>query len=148
LGSSSGANGGKGPDVKELLHKTASLNGFNVVEVGLGDVVGKKLINTTLPRVSQEISDTIGSPCDLTTLDAFSEENNIHIDFIKADIEGYEYNMLKGAARVLNEDCPKLAIRMYHHDGRDSEILPPLIKEINPDYNIIMRRKTIFAYVP
>jgi FkbM family methyltransferase len=135
------------PDVKDLLYKTASLNNFKVVEYGLGDVVCKKLINTTLPRASHEIDDMIGVPCNLTTLDKFAEENNVHVDFIKSDIEGYECNMLRGASRVLREDCPKLAIRIYHHDGRDAELIPKLVKEINPKYNIIMRRKTMFAYV-
>jgi FkbM family methyltransferase len=136
-----------GPGVQQLLNKTASLNDFKVIEAGLGDKVGRKLIDTEMPRAGCEVNDNRGVPCDVTTIDAFAEENNLHIDFIKADIEGYEYNMLQGAARVLKEDCPKLAIRMYHHGGKDSETLPPLIRKLNPNYNLILRRKTIFAYV-
>jgi FkbM family methyltransferase len=136
------------PAVREILYKTADLNDFRVVEAGLGDVVCKKLINTNMEPASQEINDKIGTPCDLTTLDVFTKKKDVHIDFIKSDIEGYEANMLKGATRVLKEDCPKLAIRIYHNDGRDCDILPPLIRKINPEYKIIMRKKTLYAYVP
>jgi FkbM family methyltransferase len=130
------------------LHQTAILNNFKVVELGLADKVCTKLLNTTMIAGEQATNDDKGSPCNLTTIDAFAEENNLHIDFIKSDIEGYERYMLKGAARVLKLDQPKLAIRTYHTvEGNDYEYLPKLIKEINPDYNIIMRKKTLYAYV-
>jgi FkbM family methyltransferase len=130
------------------LHQTASLNNFKVVESGLGDTICTKMLNITMIAGEQMTNDYKGIPCNLTTIDAFAEENNIHIDFIKSDIEGYERYMIKGAARVLSEDHPKLAIRTYHtFEGNDYEYLPRLIKEINPDYNIIMRKKTLYAYV-
>lgn len=131
-----------------LLHQTALLNNFNVIESGLGETACTKLLNTTVIAGEQAVNDDKGSPCKLITVDSFAEEKNIHVDFIKSDIEGYERYMLKGAARVLKEDCPKLAIRTYHtNQGNDYEYLPKLIKEINPAYNIIMRRKTLYAYV-
>jgi len=38
------------------------------------------------------------------TLDSFCEENNIQfIDFLKIDTEGYEFNVLLGASRLINE---------------------------------------------
>jgi FkbM family methyltransferase len=130
------------------LHQTASLNNFKVVELGLGDMVCTKMLNVTMISGEQMTNDDKGMPFNLTTIDTFAEENNLHIDFIKSDIEGYERYMLKGASKVLKEDQPKLAIRTYHtFEGNDYEYLPRLIKEINPDYNIIMRKKTLYAYV-
>jgi hypothetical protein len=53
------------------------------------------------------------------TLDAFVERNNIErVDFIKADIEGAERNMLRGAKRILREFAPKLSICTYHLPDR------------------------------
>jgi FkbM family methyltransferase len=47
----------------------------------------------------------------IITIDKFVEENNLErVDFIKADIEGAERDMLRGATNVLKTFAPKLAI--------------------------------------
>jgi FkbM family methyltransferase len=47
----------------------------------------------------------------ITTIDNFVEENHLQrVDFIKADIEGAERDMLRGATKVLKIFAPKLAI--------------------------------------
>jgi FkbM family methyltransferase len=52
------------------------------------------------------------------TLDKFVAEHSIKPTFIKADIEGAECDMLKGAGDVLGLFAPKLAICTYHfRDG-------------------------------
>ncbi|MBN1492782.1 MAG: FkbM family methyltransferase [Candidatus Omnitrophica bacterium] len=53
----------------------------------------------------------------VTTIDDFTRAN-IHIDYIKLDVEGAERNVLRGAERTLHKDRPQLAISMYHsaHD--------------------------------
>jgi FkbM family methyltransferase len=48
---------------------------------------------------------------EITTIDAFVEENDLKkVDFIKADIEGYECYMLEGGRETLKKFAPKLAI--------------------------------------
>jgi FkbM family methyltransferase len=47
----------------------------------------------------------------ITTLDKFVEDNKLErVDFIKADIEGAERDMLRGATNTLKTFAPKLAI--------------------------------------
>ena len=42
--------------------------------------------------------------CEFTTLDDFCDENNVeYIDFMKIDVQGAEFRVLKGAHRALNE---------------------------------------------
>lgn len=42
--------------------------------------------------------------CEFTTLDDFCDENNVEfIDFMKIDVQGAEFRVLKGANRALNE---------------------------------------------
>jgi len=49
------------------------------------------------------------------TLDTFVKLNRINkLDFIKADIEGSEINLLKGATETLKKFKPKLSICTYH----------------------------------
>jgi FkbM family methyltransferase len=81
----------------------------------------------------------------ITSLDAFVKENNIQrIDFIKADIEGAERDMLQGAAEVLKKFAPKLAICTYHLPD-DPEVLERIILDANPDYKIVQRQKKLYA---
>ena len=59
--------------------------------------------------------------------------------FIKMDIEGAEPEAIKGAARILRESSPVLAVCVYHRSEHLWQI-PLLIHEINPDYRIFLRR--------
>lgn len=60
------------------------------------------------------------------------------VSFIKADIEGFEYQMLVGAAQIIQRDKPLLAICIYH-SASDMYAIPLLIKSILPDYALSIR---------
>ena len=71
----------------------------------------------------------------VTTLDRFVEENKIEkVDFIKADIEGAECDMLLGAAETIRKFHPKLAICIYHRGQVDHYEVPRVILSIRQDY--------------
>ncbi|GHS95756.1 hypothetical protein AGMMS50276_12550 [Synergistales bacterium] len=140
----------------ELLTATASFNqNIYPVKKGLGD----KKINIKFmgdgSTGSRILSRESLSPehvqlveIETTTIDDFVEENGLErVDFIKADIEGYERHMLKGAAKTLKKFAPKLALCTYHLPG-DPEVMEKLIKEANPAYNVVQKRKKLFASVP
>ncbi len=83
----------------------------------------------------------------ITTLDSWVKRNNIdRIDFIKADIEGFERYMLRGATEVLRKFQPTLSLCTYHYP-EDPELLKEIILEANPNYKIIQRKMKLFAYV-
>lgn len=84
----------------------------------------------------------------VTTIDKFVEENGIErIDFIKADIEGAERYMLKGARNTLRRFAPKLSICEYHLSD-DPQVLEEIILEANPSYVVKHEHMKIYAYVP
>lgn len=75
----------------------------------------------------------------LTTIDRMLEELGIdRVDFIKMDIEGAEQNALRGAARVIGRDRPRLAISAYHLPADPVEI-PAIVKQIHPGYRLKCR---------
>ncbi len=79
------------------------------------------------------------------SLDEWVFENKIpRIDFIKADVEGAERNLLRGAAGVLKKYKPKLAICTYHLKD-DPEILKDIILTANPGYKINNSSHKLFA---
>jgi hypothetical protein len=67
------------------------------------------------------------------------------IDFIKADIEGAERNLLRGATRILQEFKPKLAICTYHLKD-DPEVLENIILTANPGYKVYHSSFKLFAH--
>jgi FkbM family methyltransferase len=82
------------------------------------------------------------------SLDEFVRQNHLdRVDFIKADIEGAERNMLQGAKEVLKKFAPKLSICTYHRPD-DPRVIRKLIQEGNPNYIITEGSKKIYAYVP
>lgn len=82
------------------------------------------------------------------TLDDWVEKNNIDkIDFIKADIEGSERLMLRGAVNVLHDFAPKISICTYHFKD-DPIILENIIRQANDNYIIEHRYKKLYAYAP
>ncbi|MDR3001823.1 MAG: FkbM family methyltransferase [Fibromonadaceae bacterium] len=139
--------------VYELLQKTAELNAnIYPVRKGLSDKVGKVSINVpsgweVASSISAHRNNSINETISITTLDEFVKENKIpKVDFIKADIEGEERNMLKGASWVLKKYAPKLAICTYHNP-EDPQLLEKIILEANPEYKIVHLKKKLFAQV-
>jgi hypothetical protein len=50
----------------------------------------------------------------LTTVDDEVERLGLHVGFIKADIEGHELRMLRGARKTIREQRPILSLAIYH----------------------------------
>jgi len=71
-----------------------------------------------------------------TTLD--KALGNTDVTFIKMDIEGAEYEALKGAKETIKRCKPKLAICLYHRPEDILEI-PIFLYSIMPDYKFYIR---------
>lgn len=65
--------------------------------------------------------------------------NGKRCDVIKIDVEGAEYQALKGAERTIKEYTPALAVSAYHR-AYDLIDLPRLIWEIVPEYKLYIRQ--------
>lgn len=85
---------------------------------------------------------------EVTTMDSFVEQEQIErVDYIKADIEGSERDMIRGARNTIKKFHPKISICTYHLSD-DKEVLESLLKEIEPLYVVQHRWKKMYAYVP
>jgi FkbM family methyltransferase len=140
----------------QWLCKTRDLNNVNgmggvilPIQKGLGDI--ERNMNISVNSMGSSIvirqDDSITEQIPVTTLDRFVEENKLEqVDFIKADIEGAERDMLRGATNVLKTFAPKLAICTYHL-ADDPFVLEQIIKEANPDYTVVHLRHKLFACI-
>jgi FkbM family methyltransferase len=137
----------------DWLCKAAELNGANLhpVQKGLSNIEGEAFIsfldgNSGASSITMERSKN-GETIALTTLDKFVEDNKLsRVYFIKADIEGAERDMLRGATQVLKRFAPKLAICTYHLPD-DPEVLEKIILEANPKYKVVHLRHKLMAAV-
>ena len=60
------------------------------------------------------------------------------ISYLKADIEGFELEMLKGAEKTIKTNKPKIAITTYHAQNNPNEIIE-LIKSYVPEYQFYVK---------
>jgi FkbM family methyltransferase len=63
---------------------------------------------------------------------------NTPVTLIKMDIEGAEFDALRGGIGVIQRDSPILAICVYHTQA-DIWRIPLLIHSINPNYQLFLR---------
>ena len=135
-----------------LLCETAKLNNNLIIPVqkGLSNTEGEATMTIDSWSWGNSIilERSVGKEIvHLTTIDNFVEENKLEkVDFIKADIEGSERDMLRGATNVLKTFAPKLAICTYHLPD-DPQVLEQIIKEANPNYTVVHLRHKLFASV-
>ena len=66
------------------------------------------------------------------------------VDYIKYDVEGSEKEALLGSKNTIQKHSPKLLVSLYHR-SEDLFALPELVKQINTDYSLYLRR---FPYIP
>lgn len=134
----------------KYLEITQNLNqNIKIYNEGLGDKNGLfHLSNNEIDSATNKIDNNQHSEIiEIRTLDSFVKDINIKkIDFIKADIEGYERNLLIGAKEVLSKFSPKLSICTYHLPD-DPIVLPRIILDANPNYRIIQKSKKLYACV-
>jgi FkbM family methyltransferase len=141
------------PNNLEIFERNISLN------VHLGNsiiVVRKPLWNNSESKVFfenngpgsrinvQDFGDS-SAFCETISIDDLVKDCRIeNIDFIKMDIEGAEFNALKGACETIKKFKPKLAIALYHKI-EDFELIPSLVKEIVPEYKFYFSHCSINA---
>ncbi|MDR2600487.1 MAG: FkbM family methyltransferase [Oscillospiraceae bacterium] len=142
----------------KILKKTAMLNKPNLIyayNCALGDSESHGVVKQGLHGDGSNSIETIPikyrknktSTVQITSIDKFVDERKLSkVDFIKADIEGYERNLLIGAANTIRKYTPKLSICTYHKPD-DPRILEDIVLSINPNYKVHHSLYKMFAWV-
>jgi FkbM family methyltransferase len=112
---------------RSILAPAVRLNGFRnitMIAKGLAREPGSLELQTPLKRTGAlgygmahlgggETGPSVSQTVPLTTLDAFAEETGLaRLDFIKADIEGWELQALKGGEGALRRFRPALFVEV------------------------------------
>ncbi|MDR1123675.1 MAG: FkbM family methyltransferase, partial [Elusimicrobiota bacterium] len=102
-----------------LMLKSIEMNGRrNIIPVnkGIGRDECRRAIKVAGSGSSAMLSDAPGreEAMELTSIDAYVHKNRLKIGLIKADVEGFEQDLLRGAEATIREQRPVLLISIYH----------------------------------
>ncbi|MBP1842022.1 FkbM family methyltransferase [Rhizobium petrolearium] len=75
---------------------------------------------------------------EVTSIDDYILGQNLKLGFFKLDIEGLEFDVVKGAVKILKRDRPAFAISIYH-TPQDFLDIAPFIKSLGLNYNLMVR---------
>ena len=109
--------------------------------------VGKENLDMTVKNGVQGLSSKLvdsdesdGKTVRVVKLDDYFKEQKV--DFLKADIESFEYDMLCGAEKIIRRDRPLLAICIYHN-ATDLYRTMLWIKNLNLGYKFKARHHSV-----
>lgn len=116
---------------KKLTANTGGLENLTLINACVGEAGGTAGFSSRKGRGS---GIGIGEDCKMISVDSL----NGGFSFIKADVEGSETAMLKGAESTILRCRPKMQIACYHRTG-DLTDIPRAVCKIRNDYRIYMR---------
>ena len=123
------------PEYVWALEKTfENMSNVEIIPVALGAQKGRVfMMNDGIRTEISETETNISVP--LETIDELFFKQNKAITYLKADLEGYELEMLAGAKETIKANRPRIAITTYHKAEHAAQI-ERFLKLIHPDYNI------------
>ncbi len=140
------------PTIKnqKLLNETIAMNNMDnvsVISMALSDKKGSGTINIAGPG-STLLAKNKTKPTqetNITTIDDFASDNNLNLGLLKLDVEGFEFNVIKGAVETLKKHKPILLISLYHR-GEDFFEIKPFIEKLDLGYKfkIVKENNTLF----
>lgn len=131
----------------EKLKKKYTDNKITLINAGVYDKDGEVSFYVEENSGVSKITD--GTQIDTTnnfatikvkTIDGLNLEK---VTFIKMDIEGAEFNALKGAKKTILRDKPKLAICIYHSD-EDMLRIAEYIHELVPQHKLYVKQHATY----
>lgn len=122
------------PAFVSAMKKTfKNLSNIELLPIAVGE--NKGLIRLSDGGIMSKVNSDSGIDVEMETIDNLFFHKKIKVDYIKADLEGYELKMLVGAELTIKNCKPKLSICTYHYKD-DFKNTYEYLKEVCPDYTI------------
>lgn len=125
---------------KKLVDHCKTLNNFQAINAAVWSKNEKLFFDKKSGRMASVSQN--GIQLDGITIDELAKERSF--SYIKADVEGCEYNAIVGGRHTIGTQKPKLNIALYHC-SEDIFQLPLAIKNICPEYKFYLRHH---PYIP
>jgi len=107
---------------------------IHIINSAVGKEDGRLFVINDMGGLGAKVTDTPSdNEIQICGIDSFFKD--IPVGFLKADVEGYELDILEGAAATIKKHKPLLAICIYHRSS-DLYKIPIFIKRLNENYRI------------
>ena len=121
------------PYPRVILRRKGAGDGPGTMTLSAGSDASANTLTADAADTTEQ--ETAGETVDIVALD---DDITEPLTLIKMDIEGAEQSALRGCARHIREDRPKLALSVYHN-FEDIWKLPSMIEELVPGYRFYLR---------
>lgn len=121
------------PYPRVILRRKGAGDGPGTMTLSAGSDASANTLTADAADTTEQ--ETAGETVDIVALD---DDITEPLTLIKMDIEGAEQAALRGCARHIREDRPKLALSVYHN-FEDIWKLPRMIEELVPGYRFYLR---------
>lgn len=118
---------------------SASPGKIEIIKQGLSNFTGSVSLRSNGMYSYIDIDGEDKQAIPVTTIDSIM--NGAPVDIIKMDIEGSEFEALKGAMQTIKTFKPKLAICLYHK-AEDFLRIPVLLMKMAPEYKFYIRHQS------
>jgi FkbM family methyltransferase len=124
---------------RATLERTfAGAPNVTVVPAALGSARGEAYLSGG--ALDSGVSDAPGAAgqrvrVPVETIDALFHDRGRPLTYLKADLEGYELEMLAGGERTIAANLPKVAITTYHR-AEHAEAIAAFLRRVEPRYEI------------
>ncbi len=116
-----------------------SSDGIEVVKAGLGESEAESRASAGGPLTGLAIGHSTGArSCAVSTVTLDSFLRGDRITFLKADVEGMEMALLRGARSTIQRHKPKIGISVYHYSA-DIPVISLYLRELVPEYKFALR---------
>lgn len=109
-----------GPFTNAVIHQVALSNAAGPMQL-------------TLDGERSQLGSSGDAIVQAQTLDHLFLHHNPPVSYLKADVEGHELLLLQGAAALIRQNRPKIAVTVYHEANDYHEIMR-FIRDIDPTY--------------
>jgi len=117
------------------LRKTFSNSpNVTIVPAALGSAEGTAVLEGTPLCGAVERTGGRGTPIEVTTIDRYVKRTGIAVNFIKADVEAFEFEVLRGAENTIRKFRPKIAFTVYH-PGNNWRQIRDFLRSLVPEYS-------------
>jgi FkbM family methyltransferase len=122
------------PAFLEALAKTfRNIGNVTILPFALSNEVSEAWIEDH-GIASKIVDQPTSNPVAISTLDKLYADNaDFRPTYLKADVEGFEVNLIEGARNLIRELKPKIAITTYHRKGHAMEIANA-VRSVRDDY--------------
>ena len=108
-----------------------------VYNAGVGDRRARMKFDST-GNTGASFSDLGDAEVDVVPLQEIVHDNHASTVYVKFDVEGTEWQALKGTQELIERVVPVLAVSIYHRPD-DLWQLPLYLKSLNPNYKLYLR---------